>query len=77
MPDRVLRRPEVLQKTRISRSSIFEQTQLGIFLKQIRLQRTSALRTLLAPKERSPPARQQAQQTPGPAPQGHAQSLCR
>lgn len=37
MTDRILRLPEVIEKTGISRSSIYEQMQLGLFPKQLRL----------------------------------------
>ena len=37
MTDRILRLPEVIEKTGISRSSIYKQMQLGLFPKQLRL----------------------------------------
>ena len=37
MTNRILRLPEVIEKTGISRSSIYEQMQLGLFPKQLRL----------------------------------------
>ena len=37
MSKRILRLPEVIEKTGISRSSIYEQMQLGLFPKQLRL----------------------------------------
>lgn len=37
MYDRILRLPEVIHKTGISRSSIYEQIQQGVFPKQIQL----------------------------------------
>jgi prophage regulatory protein len=37
MTDRILRLREVIQRTGVSRSSISEQMQLGLFPKQIRL----------------------------------------
>jgi prophage regulatory protein len=37
MTDRILRLPEVIEKTGISRSSIYEQMQLGLFPRQLRL----------------------------------------
>jgi prophage regulatory protein len=37
MTDRILRLPEVIEKTGISRSSIYKQMQLGFFPKRIRL----------------------------------------
>jgi prophage regulatory protein len=37
MTDRILRLPEVIQRTGISRSSIYEQMQLGLFPNRMRL----------------------------------------